>query len=103
MIHVNSKAKILIIDDRIANVEFLMDLLEMEGYENIKYSTDSRAVESLVRDYQPDIILLDLMMPYLNGFDILKLLKNEGEDEKFLPVIVLTADISNESKKGDSL
>jgi PleD family two-component response regulator len=61
-------AKILIIDDEEPNVIFLETLLEEAGYTNVFSITDSREAVSWFRKVQPDILLLDLTMPYLNGF-----------------------------------
>ncbi len=91
-------AKILIVDDFPSNVEILEELLEIEGYENVKSTNDSREVIGLYESYKPDIILLDLSMPYLTGFDVLEQLKLVEKTHSFLPVIVLTANDSNEAK-----
>lgn len=92
-------AKILIVDDQQANIEVLNDFLEMQGYQNIKATTDSRIVKELMIDFKPDIILLDLKMPYLSGFDIMKQLKPYISASTYLPILVLTVDISMETKR----
>ena len=92
-------AKILIVDDQQANIDVLTDFLEMQGYTNLKQLIDSREVIATVADYKPDILLLDLTMPYLSGFDILQLLKENVSADVYLPVLVLTADITIESKR----
>ena len=93
------KAKFLIVDDQQTNIDLLHDFLEMQGYQNIETTTDPREVVKLMTDYNPDIILLDLAMPYLNGFDILNLLKQIVPANTYLPVLILTADITVESKR----
>ena len=93
------KAKFLIVDDQQANTDVLHDFLEMQGYQNIETTIDPREVVKLMADYNPDIILLDLAMPYLNGFDILNLLKQIVPANTYLPVLILTADITVESKR----
>jgi signal transduction histidine kinase len=93
------KAKFLIVDDQQTNIDLLHDFLEMQGYQNIETTTDPREVVKLMADYNPDIILLDLAMPYLNGFDILNLLKEIVPANTYLPVLILTADITVESKR----
>ena len=57
------QAKILIVDDQEANVLVLQRILEREGYTRLRSTTDSRQVLSLVGEFQPDLILLDLLMP----------------------------------------
>jgi len=92
-------ARILIVDDKEANIEILSDLLEMEDYRNVKTISDSRKVMSLVKRWRPELILLDLMMPFYSGFDILRMVKETLSEHEFLPILVLTADISEETKQ----
>ena len=93
-------AKILIVDDHESNIDILKELLELDGYENVVTTTDSRKVMKIVKEFDPDLILLDLMMPKLSGLDIMDLLKAEIKKSlnlnKYLPILVLTADISPE-------
>ena len=92
-------ANILIIDDQEANVEVLLGLLEMQGYTNIKTSIDPREVISLYRSFVPDLILLDLMMPYVSGFEVMEQLKPLIPEDTYLPILILTADVTPESKQ----
>ena len=92
-------ANILIVDDKVANIELLEDLLEHNGYTNIKSTTDSREVADLYQSFQPDLILLDLMMPYMSGFEVMAELKRILPPNTYLPILVLTAEISFESKQ----
>ncbi len=81
--------KILIMDDDPTIADLLTEALADEGYETYM-STQSLRFYDAVREHQPDLILLDLMMPYLDGSDELKLM-SMGVDHK-IPVIVVTAD-----------
>jgi two-component system, sensor histidine kinase and response regulator len=92
------EANILIVDDQEANIDVLDGFLEMQGYSNIKTTTDSREVTGLLSSFKPDLILLDLTMPYLNGFEVMEQLKGLIPENVFLPILVLTADITAESK-----
>ena len=96
-------ANILIVDDQESNIEILTDLLHIEGCSNIMSTTDPRTVVSLVKSFDPDLILLDLKMPYLTGFEVMELLKAEQfkhfNSDKYLPILILTADISTETKQ----
>ncbi len=92
------KANILIVDDQEPNVEILHEFLEMQGYLNVKSTTDPREVLSLYKSFQPDLILLDLTMPHLTGFEVMEQLKSILGENSFLPILVLTADITNEAK-----
>jgi DNA-binding response OmpR family regulator len=90
--------KILIVDDEPVNVALLEEMLSEAGYTRFKSLTDSRAALETCSVFDPDLILLDLMMPHLDGFAILDSLR-ANPSEIFLPVIVLTADISEETKR----
>jgi len=93
-------AKILIVDDMEANVDVLEGFLEMQGYTNIKTTTDPRLAESISRSFAPDLVLLDLMMPYLSGFEVMEQLKLLNTvKNSYLPILILTADITTESKQ----
>tara|TARA_R110001583_G_scaffold21088_5_gene80297 strand:- start:13882 stop:15678 length:1797 start_codon:yes stop_codon:yes gene_type:complete len=83
-------ALIMMVDDEPILMEILQTFLEDEGYQNFITIEDSRlAMDRLVKD-QPDILLLDLKMPNVNGFEILQQVRN-NERLKHLPVIVLTS------------
>lgn len=99
MLHQNHHAKILIIDDQEANVEVLQGLLELKGYTQVRSTTDAREVMKLVDEFEPDLVLLDLMMPHLSGFDLLAAFKAAGKLNGLMPVMVLTADANTESKQ----
>ncbi|MEI8007729.1 MAG: response regulator [Bacteroidota bacterium] len=93
------KSRILIVDDQIANIEMLEGCLEMEGYTKVSSTTDSRKVIPLLDSFKPDLILLDLMMPLLSGYEVMEQLRVKVAKDDFLPVLVLTADITQEAKQ----
>jgi diguanylate cyclase (GGDEF)-like protein len=82
--------KILIVDDKEANVLLLEQLLRGAGYARIASTTDPQAVCSLHRDNHYDLILLDLQMPGLDGFAVMEGLK-AIETDGYLPVLAVTA------------
>lgn len=92
-----AKMKIVVIDDEPANVALLEAMLAEGGYTRVKTITDSRVALETCVAFEPDLVLLDLMMPFVDGFTILESLR-EAAAEAFLPVIVLTAD-ANEATK----
>jgi putative two-component system response regulator len=92
------KMKILIIDDEPLNIALLEDMLCEAGYKQVRSVTDSRLALETCGTFAPDLILLDLMMPHVDGLAILHSLRSAG-DEVFLPVIVLTADANEETKR----
>lgn len=93
-----AESKILIVDDRQENIDVLESFLEIKGYQHVKSATDSRLVLSLVQELKPDLLLLDMMMPYFSGVEILKQLKEAGLLAE-MAVLVLTADVSRETKE----
>ena len=93
----SSKLKILVIDDEPANAELLEAVLADKGYEDVKAITDSRLALEVCRTFEPDLVLLDLMMPHVDGLTILEALRSEP-DGASLPVIVLTADETKETR-----
>lgn len=92
-------AQILIVDDQEANVFLLKGLLQRAGYANLKSTTDSRQTSTLFEEIHPDLILLDLMMPRLDGFQVMELLRPLIPDGTYLPILVLTADVNPQAKQ----
>jgi putative two-component system response regulator len=92
-----AKMKILVIDDEPANVALLEGILSDGGYKRMQGITDSRLADETCKTFQPDLVLLDLMMPHIDGFAVLDSLRSDTT-EIFLPVIVLTADANEETK-----
>jgi len=93
----NHDAKILIVDDKIENVQLLEMMLTYAGYKNVTSTTDSRDVEQLHQDNNFDIILLDIRMPHLDGYQVMGKLSSQVKDD-YLPVLVLTAQKDMETK-----
>jgi DNA-binding response OmpR family regulator len=83
-------APILIVDDRESNVSLLEQILSEEGYTRITTTTNSQEVCALHLRNRYDLILLDLQMPGMDGFQVMEGLR-ANESEGYLPVIVLTA------------
>jgi DNA-binding response OmpR family regulator len=86
---VTSQAKILIVDDDTKNVRLLEVLLRPRGYAVVTASNGAEALEQVHREH-PDLILLDVMMPLVDGFEVCKLLKDHPET-RLTPVVMMTA------------
>lgn len=84
--------RILIVDDESANIRLLTTILSRAGYDRIESTTDSREAVALFRSLRPDLVLLDLHMPHMNGFEVMEALEAEIGEDDYLPILVLTAD-----------
>jgi putative two-component system response regulator len=83
--------RVLIVDDDAMHIELLTQYLAGQ-VDEIRGLTDSREVETVFREYQPDLVLLDLHMPDPDGLEVLRRLRGARLSLGFLPVIMLTAD-----------
>jgi two-component system, cell cycle response regulator len=83
-------AKILVVDDCADNIDLMLEILRDAGYMNVSSTMLPEQVCDLHRLHCYDLILLDLQMPELNGFQVMKGLK-EIEQDGYLPVLALTA------------
>jgi PleD family two-component response regulator len=93
------RMKILVIDDEQVNIVLLQQWLNQNGYSRVQGVTDSRTALETCAAFNPDLILLDLIMPHVDGLAILEALRSGDAVETFLPVVVLTADVNEETKR----
>lgn len=91
-------ARILIVDDNDTNIKLLDRMLIHQGYREIKGVIDSRLALETVTTWEPDIIILDIQMPHLDGFAVMAQLQ-PVLTQAFLPILVLTADVSTQTKR----
>lgn len=91
--------RFLMVDDQEVNLRLLERILSREGYQQLVQTQDSTQVVNLVRTQRPDIILLDLHMPGMDGFQVLQALQEVIPPDDYLPILVLTADITPEAKQ----
>ena len=84
-------AKILIIDDQKLHIGLLEDILRKSGYDNIESTTDPQEGIEFYKKKSPDLILLDLEMPKIDGFSVIEQLKEISKDER-LPLLALSPD-----------
>ncbi len=90
-------AGILIVDDNATNVKLLEMTLEVEGFANVKSTTDPREVLDLQQQEKFDVILLDIQMPHMDGFEVMDQLRGIAEGD-YMPVLVLTAQQDMETR-----
>jgi putative two-component system response regulator len=92
-------ARILVVDDEAANVRVLSRILRSAGYTNIESTTDPTRVLALYAEQEPDLILLDLRMPALDGVAVLERLAEVAPAHSYVPVLVLTGDSSQQARR----
>ena len=93
------RARILIVDDEAANIDLLRRILEPAGYENVHETRDPRSVATLLAELDPDLLLLDLLMPGMDGHEVLDVVRTMTPDDAYLPVLVLTSDNTRDAKR----
>ena len=88
-------ARILVIDDEEQNIRLLTRILEKDGYEQVRWTSNAGEALSIYKDFNPDLVLLDLRMPGKDGFEVLEeIVAHNGNSQ--VPVLMLTADDSAE-------
>ena len=90
---------ILLVDDEEANLDLLEGFLRAEGFHALARTTDPRQVLALVDAHRPDLVLLDLHMPHKDGFTVLRELQAHLPGDDYVPVLVLTADITSTARE----
>ncbi len=92
-------AHIVIVDDHVVNTQLLDRSLRSQGYHRITVFNDSRQFIAQIAQIEADLVLLDLHMPHLDGLDVLQQLPLIVPDAPYLPILVLTADITTQAKR----
>ena len=93
-----ANARVLIVDDEDANVEILRRILTRAGLTRLESTTDSRQAAAMYVDYRPDLILLDLRMPHMDGLEVMDRL-NEIAEASYLPILILSGDLTPEARR----
>jgi diguanylate cyclase (GGDEF)-like protein len=91
-----NRGRILVVDDNRDNIEIIATRLQFRGYDILSASDGAEALKS-VREDKPDLILLDVMLPDIDGYEISRLIKND-EELPFIPIILVTARDSTQDK-----
>ena len=90
---------VLIVDDVDSNVQHLELILRMAGASSVHTVTDARSAVDRCLEVLPDVVLMDLDMPHVDGHDVLTSLRRVLPDEGFLPVLVLTSDTTTQARE----
>lgn len=94
-----SKFRILAVDDVETNLLLLRWMLERDGYTNVTTTTDPQRVPGMFLEIRPDLVLLDLHMPVIDGFELMDRLRRSDGDGSDVPFVVLTADATDETRR----
>jgi adenylate cyclase len=92
-------SRILAVDDQQDNLDLLEAFLGDAGYQNVLCTRDPRETLDIVRRTEPDLIVLDLHMPHMDGFAVLEALRPSIPEGTYLPILVLTADATVEARQ----
>jgi putative two-component system response regulator len=92
-------ADVLVVDDEPANVALVASILERNGFTRIRSTTDAREFRPMFVEQRPDIVLLDLHMPHIGGLEILREVEGLLEPDEYLPVLVLSADVTAKARR----
>jgi putative two-component system response regulator len=93
------EARILVVDDEPQNVRYITDVLNWAGYEHVEGVTDPLEAVPRYQEVDPDLVILDLLMPELDGFGVMETIQGMLSDDAYLPILVLTSDISSEARR----
>jgi putative two-component system response regulator len=91
--------RILILDDEDRNIDVLQRLLVKAGHGQLQCTTDPRQALTLLRERLPDLILLDLHMPGMDGFEVMAAVRKEVPEGTYLPILVLTGDLEPDTRQ----
>jgi putative two-component system response regulator len=91
-------ARILMVDDEDANLDILRRTLSRAGFWRLESTLDSRQAASLYIRHRPDLILLDLHMPHMDGLQVLDTLREIAE-ATYLPIVILSGDLTPEARR----
>jgi signal transduction histidine kinase len=93
------EAHILMVDDEVASTCLMINFLNRIGYSKLESINDSTRTFEMIETFMPDLILLDLAMPRMHGFQVLDGLRANRQGEDQIPVLVLTGDATAENKR----
>ncbi|ROL66179.1 two-component system response regulator [Pseudomonas chlororaphis] len=90
--------RILIVDDQRPNLDLMEQLLAREGLDNVLSSSQPLRTLELFNSFEPDLVILDLHMPEFDGFAVLEQLNRRIPANDYLPILVLTADATRDTR-----
>lgn len=93
------QSRVLLVDDQAANLRLLEEILAREGFTQVLSVADPRRALELYAAFDPDLVILDLMMPGLDGYAVLEQLSRLRQPDDYRPVLVITADATTEARR----
>ena len=94
-----ASSRILVVDDEPTNVTVLVRTLSWAGYSNVESVSDGVEALSVIAESPPDLVILDLHMPGMDGYEVLEAIRSDPEEGAYLPVIAYTADVTREARE----
>ena len=91
--------RILIVEDEQASLDVLQKILLSAGFSDVRGVSDPRRALAQIREFQPDLLLLDLQMPHLDGFAVLRQVRHRIGESEYFPVLVISGEMSREVKQ----
>lgn len=98
----DTKKKILLVEDDEALASVYRSRLELEGFETLEVNNGEKALSAAV-NFKPDLILLDVMMPKISGFDVLDILRNTPETANIRVIMLTALSQPKDKEKAESL
>jgi CheY-like chemotaxis protein len=93
------RSRILVVEDDRDNLELMELTFQMYGFTNVRCTTDSREVLEIFKDDPPDIVLLDLHMPHLDGLALIEEIAKVMPPGPFLPIVLISGEVSRDIKE----
>ena len=93
------QSRILIADDRIATVRLIENILNRIGYRELMCVTDPHKIIGLIDEWRPALLILDILMPEMDGFEVLDRLRNRTPREQWIPILVVSAAPDPETRR----
>ncbi|MEX2622387.1 MAG: hybrid sensor histidine kinase/response regulator [Acidimicrobiia bacterium] len=90
---------IVVVDDDPASLSLMEQVLTLDGYGQLSLTSDPRQVKDLFARREPDLVILDLHMPHIDGFELLERLSQLIRRDSFVPFLMLTADVSDHTRR----
>jgi two-component system NtrC family sensor kinase len=94
-----TESRILIVDDQTENLQALAAVLGFAGYANVNCLSDSREILPVFRQFQPDLVLMDLHMPHVDGLAAMDQMATVTGEDEYMPILILTGDGTSEAKE----